>query len=206
MSRLAASCSFLSIVALLPVLSGAVAAQCGVVANFQGYPLENGTSLDLINDSPTVFGSQDLQEARGKWTSCPGAGSQFPAINVGEGGGRDVHIQHQPGANPLTGGGCEWVVTQISGHTLLGATITIYDRQNNNTSCFPLAADIGHALGHILGLADATSGSCGGTLEAKTFRKPLTIDAEPSPKAPPPVPPATRAPAARRHRAQSWRG
>lgn len=164
MSRLATICTFLSMTALLPVLSGAVVAQCGVVANFPGYPLENGTSLDLINDSPSVFTPQDLQDARSKWTSCPGAGSQFPAINAGEGGGRDVHIVHKPGANPQSGGGCERVDTQIAGHTLLGATITIYDRQNNNTSCFPLAADIGHALGHILGLADATSGSCGGTL------------------------------------------
>ncbi len=154
-------------VALLLALSvsmGAAHAQCGVVGNFPGYPLENGTSIVLINDSPSVFSTQDLQNARGKWTGCGGLGSQFPSIEVGSGSGRPVHIQSVPGRNPNPGGGCENVSRTIAGHTLVEATITLYTQQANGTSCVPLGEDIGHAIGHIFGLDDAGGGSCSGSL------------------------------------------
>jgi len=141
-----------------------VNAQCGVVGNFAGYPLENGTSISLINDTPSVFSTQDLQNAQSQWTTCGGAyGTQFPSIDIG-GGGRPVHVQHVPGRNPDPAGSCERVDRTIAGHTLVSATITIYTQQGNGTSCLPLSADIAHAIGHIFGLDDATSSGCGGTL------------------------------------------
>jgi hypothetical protein len=139
-------------------------AQCGVVANFSGYPLENGTSISLINNTPSVFSTQDLQHAQSQWTTCGGAyGTQFPAIDIG-GSGRPVYIEHVPGRNPNPGGACERVEHSIAGHTLISATITIYTQQGNGTSCLPLSEDIAHAIGHIFGLGDATSSGCGGTL------------------------------------------
>jgi hypothetical protein len=139
-------------------------AQCGVVGNFPGYPLENGTSISLINNSTSVFSDQDLQHAQGQWTTCGNAyGTQFPSIDIG-GSGRPVYVQHVPGRNPDPGGPCERVDRTIAGGTLLSATITIYTQQGNGTSCLPLSEDIAHAIGHIFGLDDATSSGCGGTL------------------------------------------
>ena len=138
-------------------------AQCGVVGNFPGYPLENGTSISLINNASSVFSTQDLQHAQGQWTTCGGIGTQFPSIDIG-GSGRPVYIQTAPGRNPEPGGSCERVDRTIAGRTLLSATITIYSQQANGTSCLPLSEDIAHAIGHIFGLDDATSSSCGGTL------------------------------------------
>lgn len=138
-------------------------AQCGVVGSFPGYPLENGTSLSLINNTPSVFSSQDLQHAQSQWSNCAGYGSQFPSIEIG-GSGRPVYVQHVAGRNPDSGGTCERVERTIAGHTLVSATITIYTQQGNGTACFPLSEDIAHAIGHIFGLDDATSTGCGGSL------------------------------------------
>lgn len=138
-------------------------AQCGIVGNFPGYPLENGTSISLINNSASVFSTQDMERARSQWTTCGGYGLQFPSIGIG-GSGRPVYVQHVPGRNPDPGGSCERVERTVAGHTLLSATITIYTQQGNGTSCLPLAEDIAHAIGHIFGLDDATSTGCGGKL------------------------------------------
>jgi hypothetical protein len=154
---------FLVLLVTLGLGAADAEAQCGVVGSFSGYPLENGTSISLFNDAPSVFSTQDLQHAEDQWATCGGLGTQFPSIEIG-GGGRPVHIQHVPGRNPDSGGGCERVERTIAGHTLLDATITIYTQQGNGTSCFPLSEDIAHAIGHIFGLDDATNGSCGGTL------------------------------------------
>lgn len=152
-------------------------AQCGVVGNFPGYPLENGTSISLINNAPSIFSTQDLEHAQSQWSTCGGYGSQFPSIEIG-GSGRQVYIE-VGGRNPDTGGKCEKIDWNITGHTLMSATITIYTHQGNGTSCGPLDEDIAHAIGHIFGLDDATSGSCDGSLmgvrQAGGTRQPASI-------------------------------
>lgn len=154
---------FLAFVVTLGLGAADADAQCGVVGSTPGYPLENGTSISLFNDTPSVFSTQDLEHAQDQWETCGGLGTQFPSIEIG-GGGRPVHVQHVPGRNPDVGGGCERVDRTIAGHTLLEATITIYTQQGNGTSCLPLSEDIAHAIGHIFGLDDATSSGCGGKL------------------------------------------
>lgn len=141
-------------------------ADCGELGNFNGYPLEYGTNIKLVNDSPSVFSEQDMIEAKGQWETCPGLGSTFPGIVLesDDEAGRPVHIQSVAGRNPNANSGCEEVTRTISGSTLVSATITLYTKQSNGTSCNPIDEDIGHAIGHIFGLDDVTTSECAGSL------------------------------------------
>ncbi len=128
-------------------------AQCGSYAGFPGYPLQNGTSLKLVNQAKSVFSDGDLETGVSKWSGCPGYGTEFPAMQVG-GSGRPVYVKYVPSSNPDPNGPCEDVVVNTAGGTLIDATITLYLKQGNGTSCAPVEEDIGHALGHVLGLDD----------------------------------------------------
>ncbi len=141
-------------------------AQCGKLGTFDSYPLENGTNLILVNQATSVFSDTDLGNAISKWTVCPELGSRFPAIALESSGlsGHQVKIVFRAGRNDQENSGCEHVERVTAGHNLLSATITLYSQQSNGTSCTPIAEDIGHAIGHILGLDDSTDSACEGTL------------------------------------------
>lgn len=151
---------------LLASATFAADADCGRLGDFPGYPLKYGTNIELINDSPSVVSDDDLGEARDKWETCPGLGTDFPGIVLEseEASGRPVHVKIVAGRNPNAGSGCEEVSRQVSGGTLIEATITLYTKQSNGTSCNPITEDIGHAIGHIFGLDDVTTSECDGSL------------------------------------------
>lgn len=80
------------------------AATCGTPLIESSFPLKNHTCLDLINESPSVFSTADLEYAKSQWSGCPGMGTDIPSIHVGTSKCKDVRIRHVPGKNPEPGG------------------------------------------------------------------------------------------------------
>jgi len=147
---------------LLPV--GLLGTECGTLMNDSRFPIENSTKLRIVNQAQTIFSDNQLQNAVSKWSGCGGFGTDFPSLQVGGSGGKPIFIKFVPSENPNNDGACEKIDISISGHTLNDATITLYLRQNNGASCAPVDEDIGHALGHVLGLDDNRSAACKNSL------------------------------------------
>ena len=130
------------------------------------------TSASVFNLTSSGFSISDLNAATAYWSKC-GGGTDIPRMEVGGTGGIPVDVILIAGSSPT--GRCGVSEVQVGATTgrVVSATIKIYTKQNNGTSCQPLSDEIAHELGHVLGLADADSAAC--KQHIMGFRDPGTL-------------------------------
>lgn len=101
--------------------------------------------------------------------SCFGmSGRDFPMLSTGTSGDLAIAVSYESGPNPIRDGGCGRFAHNLDSHNVVvGGTIFVYATGNAGEDCSWARAHtyldnlIAHELGHVLGLANATSASCG---------------------------------------------
>lgn len=108
-------------------------------------------------------------QAVSRWeTSCPGSGGEYPDLGVNQSisGAITVTVNLFIGQAP---NGCGNVSIQPnSAGQVVGAMISIYTTSSEGFTCNQPDA-IAHELGHVLGLGNAGSLSCAGTIMGSSF-------------------------------------
>ena len=128
----------------------------GCAPDSPGIGVSNGSVLNL---TASGFSTSDLNAATAYWSSC-GAGTDIPGMEVGGAGGIPVNVILMAGSSPTGRCGVADVQVGATSGRVVSATIRIYTKQQNGTSCQPFSDEIAHELGHVLGLADADSAAC----------------------------------------------
>lgn len=117
------------------------------------------SNSSVFNITSSTFSTSDLSTATSYWSGC-GAGTDIPSMQVGGTGGVPVNVILMAGSSPAGRCGVAEVQVGATSGRVVSATIKIYTKQQNGTSCQPFSDEIAHELGHVLGLADADSGTC----------------------------------------------
>jgi hypothetical protein len=155
---------FLLVVAAISIARPATG-QCTL---YQGYGASGSQSISLYVGT----GWQDpppITSAISMWKNgCFGmAGRDFPSLSSGTAGDLSIPVTRVDGRNPISDAGCAWFDAQEgSNGTVIGGVIRIYTKSNAGEDCLwvmpstTLENLIAHELGHVLGLANATSSEC----------------------------------------------
>jgi hypothetical protein len=99
------------------------------------------------------FDVQELREAIALWSGgCRGWAAGGPRLEVGGVGTKVVVRRRADSYSP--NGGCGAVRIELENGRVRGATIDVFVRQANGTTCLPLVDEIAHEIGHVLGMRD----------------------------------------------------
>lgn len=136
--------------------------------SFQGYGENTATSISLYAGSGWID-APPISSAISMWKNgCFGmTGRDFPYLSSGTGGEVKIAVSRLPGRNPTDGAGCARFEPDLDADEVVqGGTIEIYAMDNAGADCLYVMPHaildnlIAHELGHVLGLANATSSAC----------------------------------------------
>lgn len=133
-----------------------LAAEC---ASARPGPPYGGGAIGILAD-PGIE-AEAVRQAVELWRACPGYGADFPGFVVGGMGSRTLRVEN----------GGRNVNSQTCG-SFLGETVTLYRFATNPNGrrvfCGPLALNLAHELGHVLGLRHPSSDlACSGDIMAR---------------------------------------
>jgi hypothetical protein len=148
--------------ACTPLLSGVTSASRTSSVALSG--VSQGRSVD----------STALSNASSNWNGgC--SGYDNPQFSTSGTADIAVNVIFYSGTDAANGfscsGKCACTDTQITGGAVSGATVRMFERQGNGTSCTGAQSEVlTHELGHVLGLGDPPAGaSCSGRIMGDLF-------------------------------------
>lgn len=146
----------ITIVASLAADRGRLPAECASVREGSVYV---GESVGILTD-PGIE-AEAVRRAVEFWRACPRYGLDFPSFVLGGIGTRTIRVED--GGRNVSSARCG---------SFNGATITLYrfavSPNGRRVFCGPLALNLAHELGHVLGLQHPNGGAqCSGDIMAR---------------------------------------